>query len=57
MGQMIVEDVIETWWYILIGLVLAMISCLILIAIMRWVAKPLIWLSILGVIGMLGFGK
>lgn len=34
-----------------------MFSCLIVIAVMRWVAKPLVWLSILGVLVMLGFGK
>lgn len=54
---MIVEDVIETWVYILIGLLISMFSCLILIAIMRWLATPLIWLSIVGVIVMLGFCK
>lgn len=39
------------------GLLFAMIACLILIAIMRWIARPLVWLSILGVLSMLGFGK
>lgn len=54
---MIVEDVMETYWHILVGLILAMIACLILIAIMRWMATPLVWLSIIGVITMLGFGE
>lgn len=57
MGQMIVEDIIETWYYVLIGLLIAMIFCLIVIAIMRWMATPLVCLSILGVISMLGFCK
>lgn len=57
MGQKIVEDVMETWQHISIGLLIAMISCLILIAIMRWIARPLVWLSILGVLSMLGFGE
>lgn len=56
MGQRIVEDVIQTRWEIIIDLLLAMFCCLIVIAVMRWVAKPLVWLSILGAIGMLGFG-
>lgn len=46
-----------TWYHILIGLLLAIISCMILIAVMRWIAKPFIWLSILGVLSTLGFGK
>lgn len=57
MGQMIVEDVMETWYYIFVGLLLAMILCLLIIAVMRWMATPLVWLSIIGVIGMLGFGE
>lgn len=44
-------------WEILADLFLAMFFCLIIIAIMRWVAKPLVWLSILGVIASLGAGK
>lgn len=56
-GQKVVEDVIETWGSTLTGLFIAMISCLILIAIMRWIARPLVWLSILGVIAILGYGK
>lgn len=47
----------ETWQHISMGLLFAMIACLILIAIMRWIARPLVWLSILGVLSMLGFGK
>lgn len=55
-GQKIVEDVVQSWWAILIGLVIAMVCCLIVIAMMRWLAAPLLWLSILGVIAMLSFG-
>lgn len=57
MGQRIVEDVMKVKWHIVGDLVIAIIFCLIVIAVMRWVATPLVWLSILGVIGMLGFGK
>lgn len=57
MGQMIVEDLIDSWRHILIGLVISMVSCLILIAMMRFLATPLVWISIIGVIGMLGFCK
>lgn len=44
-------------WDIILDLLVAMFSCLIVIAVMRWVATPLVWLSILGVITMLGLGK
>lgn len=57
MGQQIVEDVMKTKWNITLSVMVAMFSCLIVIAVMRWVATPLVWLSILGVIVMLGFGK
>lgn len=57
MGQRIVEDVMKIRYAIAADILLAMIFCLIVIAVMRWVARPLVWLSILGVIVMLGFGK
>lgn len=56
MGQRIVEDVMTIRWQIAADIFLAMLFCLIVIAVMRWIAKPLVWLSILGVIVMLGFG-
>lgn len=57
MGQRIVEDVMKLRWHIVMDLLLAICFCLIMIAVMRWVAKPLVWLSILGVLGILGFGR
>lgn len=57
MGQMVVEDMIESWWQILVGLVVAMFVCLIFIAIMRWLAGPTIWFSIFAVIGLLGYSE
>lgn len=57
MGQRIVEDVMKIRWEIAADIFIAMVFCLIVIAVMRWVATPLVWLSILGVIVMLGFGK
>lgn len=57
MGQMIVEDVIASWTHILTGLLISMFSCLVIIAVLRWLATPLVWLSISGVITLLGFGN
>lgn len=47
----------KTWQYVIVGLLLAVISCMILIAVMRWIAAPFVWISILGVLGAIGFGK
>ncbi|XP_059622813.1 choline transporter-like 2 isoform X2 [Phlebotomus argentipes] len=54
-GQMVVEDVIDSWWQILIALGITMIVSLLFIVIMRWIAAPVIWFSILGVIAVLGY--
>ena len=57
MRQLIVEDTINTWPVLVGGLVLAAFCSLIIIAIMRWVAGPIVWLSIIGVLTLLGTGK
>ena len=57
MGQLIVEDTINVWPLLAAGLVLAALCSLIIIAIMRWVAGPVVWLSIIGVILLLGAGE
>lgn len=57
MGQMIIEDVIDSWKYILVGFVISMVVSLIFIAMMRWIAAPMVWLSILGVMALLSYGK
>lgn len=53
---MIAEDIIETWRTMALALAIAMIVCLIFIAMMRWFAAPFVWLSIFGVIGLLVYG-
>lgn len=57
MAQMVIEDVIDSYKYILMGFLISMIVSLIFIAMMRWVAAPLVWLSVLGVIGLLSYGE
>lgn len=57
MAQMIIEDVIDSWKYILLGFLVSMVVSLIFIAMMRWMAAPMVWLSILGVIGLLSYGE
>lgn len=57
MGQLIVEDTINTWPVLAAGLAIAALASLIIIAIMRWVAAPIVWLSIVGVIALLSVGE
>lgn len=57
MGQLIVEDTIKTWPVLAGGLAIAALCSLIIIAIMRWVAGPVVWLSIVGVIALLSAGE
>lgn len=53
---MVVEDIIDTWPIVLAALIGSMFVCLIFIAIMRWLAAPVIWFSIFGVMALLGTG-
>lgn len=57
MVQKIAKDVKETWRDILVDLLQSMILCLIAVASIRWVAEPLLWLSISSVIIILLFGR
>ncbi|XP_058055526.1 choline transporter-like 2 isoform X3 [Anopheles bellator] len=54
-SQMIVEDVLESWQMILVFLGGSMLASLLLITMLRWVAKPLVWISIVGVIAALSY--
>ncbi|XP_052862556.1 choline transporter-like 2 isoform X1 [Anopheles cruzii] len=54
-SQMIVEDVLESWQIILGFLGGSMLASLLLITMLRWVAKPLVWISIVGVIAALSY--
>jgi solute carrier family 44 (choline transporter-like protein), member 2/4/5 len=57
MGQLIVEDTINTWPVLAVGFACAALCSLIIIAIMRWVAGPIVWLSIVGVLALLSAGE
>lgn len=57
MGQLIVEDTINTWPVLAAGFAIAALCSLIIIAVMRWVAGPIVWLSIIGVIVLLSAGE
>uniref|UniRef100_A0A182NQ24 Choline transporter-like protein n=1 Tax=Anopheles dirus TaxID=7168 RepID=A0A182NQ24_9DIPT len=55
-SQMIVEDVLESWRMILVFVGCSVLASLIFITMLRWVAKPLVWISIVGVIAALSYG-
>ncbi|XP_065083197.1 choline transporter-like 2 isoform X3 [Ochlerotatus camptorhynchus] len=55
-GQMVVEDILETWRLVIVILVLSLLVSLIFITMLRWIAKPMVWFSILGVIAALCYG-
>lgn len=54
-GQKIIADITASLIPIGVALLVAMVCCLIIIAMMRWLAGPLLWLSIVGVIALLAF--
>lgn len=49
-GEEVVEDIINSWFIILMALVCTLVVSLIFIALMRWLAAPFMWFSILGVL-------
>ncbi|CAF3124472.1 unnamed protein product [Rotaria sp. Silwood2] len=46
-GAMLVEDLTTSWKYILIALAIAAIVSFLWIVLMRWLAKPIVWLGII----------
>ncbi|XP_071443177.1 choline transporter-like protein 2 isoform X2 [Hetaerina americana] len=54
-GEMMLQDLTKVWPYVLVGLAVAMIVCLVFILLMRWLAGVMVWLSIVGVLGLLSF--
>ncbi|CAF0740148.1 unnamed protein product [Rotaria sordida] len=53
-GVFLIEDFIISWKYILIALTFAAIVSFVWIVLMRWLAKPIVWLGILLFIFLLG---
>ncbi|XP_018804709.1 PREDICTED: CTL-like protein 2 isoform X1 [Bactrocera latifrons] len=56
LGEEIVEDIMNSWLIVLMALMCTLVASLILIALMRWFAAPILWLSVLGVLIGLGLG-
>lgn len=57
MSTMIIEDLVNIRWYLVVALIIVMLVCLIYITLMRWVAAPMVWFSIFGVMGILSYCK
>ncbi|XP_008190433.1 choline transporter-like 2 isoform X2 [Tribolium castaneum] len=52
-GQNIVDDLVESWWKILAGVGIAVLVSIIYIMMLRWLAAPMVWLSLIGVLALL----
>ncbi|XP_058890938.1 choline transporter-like protein 5 isoform X3 [Acipenser ruthenus] len=55
-GIKVFEDYAGSWYWILIGLVIAMVVSLLFILLLRYTAGVLLWVIIFGVIGVIGYG-
>lgn len=55
-GENVVEDILNSGYVLLTVLMLTMFVSLIFIALMRWLASPILWTSIIGVLVGLGVG-
>ncbi|KAK9719051.1 Plasma-membrane choline transporter [Popillia japonica] len=55
-GYDIVNDIVNSWREILLGVAICIVGSIIYIFILRWIAAILVWLSILGAIAALSFG-
>ncbi|CAH0600697.1 unnamed protein product [Chrysodeixis includens] len=53
-GQ-VVQDLVRSRWYMLGALVAVMVVCFIYILLLRWVVAPVVWATIVALIGLLGF--
>ncbi|XP_040261407.1 choline transporter-like protein 4 [Bufo bufo] len=56
LGKKIFQDFARSWSWIIIGLVIAMVVSLLFLILLRFTAGILVWLLILGVIGVIGYG-
>ncbi|KAM9323888.1 choline transporter-like protein 4 [Gastrophryne carolinensis] len=55
-GKKIFEDFAKSWSWIIIALVIAMVVSLLFLILLRFTAGFLVWILILGVIGVIGYG-
>uniref|UniRef100_A0AAR5P590 Choline transporter-like protein n=1 Tax=Dendroctonus ponderosae TaxID=77166 RepID=A0AAR5P590_DENPD len=52
-ASQVINDLVNSWQKILIGLAVALVICLIYIFMLRWIAGVMVWISIVGVLAAL----
>jgi hypothetical protein len=57
LSEQIVQDLVQSRWYMLGAVVAVVILCFIYILLLRWVVAPVVWSSIACLFGALGFCK
>lgn len=55
LSAQIVQDLVQSRWYMAGGVVAVIVICFIYICLLRWVVAPVVWLSIGGFFALLGF--
>ncbi|XP_067094217.1 choline transporter-like protein 4 [Osmerus mordax] len=55
-GVRIFEDFASSWYWILLGMIVAMVVSLVFLLLLRYLAFVLVWVLILGVLAMGGYG-
>ncbi|XP_049887592.1 choline transporter-like 2 isoform X2 [Pectinophora gossypiella] len=55
LSSQIVQDLVQSRWYMLGALVVVVIICFLYILLLRWVVAPVVWTSIVGLLALLGF--
>ncbi|KAJ8734636.1 hypothetical protein PYW08_013886 [Mythimna loreyi] len=55
LSAQIVQDLVQSRWYLLGAVFGVVILCFLYILILRWVVAPVVWTSIIGLIGLMGF--
>ncbi|CAH0722355.1 unnamed protein product, partial [Brenthis ino] len=55
LSSQIVQDLVQSRWYMAGALVAVVVLCFIYILLIRWVVTPVVWISIAGLFALLGF--
>ncbi|XP_049820890.1 choline transporter-like 2 isoform X2 [Aethina tumida] len=55
-GQVVVKDIIYSWWKILIGAGGAVLVCLLYVFMLRFIAGIMVWISIFGIVALTSAG-
>ncbi|XP_059047504.1 choline transporter-like 2 isoform X2 [Achroia grisella] len=55
LSAQIVQDLVQSRWYMAGGVVAVVVICFTYILLLRWVVAPVVWFSIAGFIALLGF--